>query len=96
MFSQVHEFEWDRGNKDKNLKKHGVSNEEIEEAFFDVNKKIFTDVLHSGKEERFKIAAKTQKSRLLFVVFTLRGKKVRVISAKDLNKKEVLLYEKSS
>ena len=90
------EFEWDKGNKDKNWLKHRVTNEECEEVFFDKNKKILKDVLHSDKEKRFIILGKTKKGRLLFVVFTIRNKKIRVISARDINKKEVILYEKKT
>jgi len=89
-------FEWDKGNKDKNWLKHGVTNEECEEVFFDKNKKILKDILHSNKEKRFIILGKTKKGRLLFVVFTIRKKKLRVISARDINKKEVILYEKKT
>jgi uncharacterized DUF497 family protein len=93
---EPHEFEWNKGNKDKNWLKHKVKNEECEEIFFDKKKKILKDVLHSGKEKRFIILGKTKKERLLFVVFTIRNKKVRVISARDVNKKEVILYEEKS
>ncbi|PIS15604.1 hypothetical protein COT62_02800 [Candidatus Roizmanbacteria bacterium CG09_land_8_20_14_0_10_41_9] len=87
------EFEWDSGNRDKN-RKHGVENFESEEVFFDNKRFIFKDHIHSGKEERFKLLGKTKKGRLLFVVFTIRKRKVRIISARDVNRKEVGLYEK--
>ena len=90
------EFIWDKGNIDKNWKKHRVSNKECEEVFFDRNKKTFKDKLHSGKEERFRIIGKTKKKRLLFIAFTIRSYKVRVISARDINKKEVYLYEEGT
>lgn len=89
-------FQWDKGNKDKNYEKHGVQNNEIEETFYDKNKKLFRDTVHSIQEERYRILGKTKLDRLLFVVFTIRDQKVRVISARDLNKKEVHLYEKTT
>ncbi|MBP7967062.1 BrnT family toxin [Candidatus Woesebacteria bacterium] len=89
-------FQWDPGNRDKNFLKHSVSNTEIEEAFYDQKKKIFKDKIHSGKEERYRIIAKTNTSRLLFIVFTIRDTHVRIISARDLNKKEEYLYEKKT
>lgn len=89
-------FVWDRGNSKKNEHKHGVTDQESEEPFFDNKRKIFTDRLHSGKEERFRIVGKTKKRRLLFVVFTIRKGCVRIISARDINKKEVYLYEKTT
>ena len=96
LLSEPFSFQWDKGNVDKNLKKHNVSNSEVEEIFYDKHKKLFTDRLHSGNEERLRIIGKTKKDRLLFIVFTIRDKKVRVISARNLNKKEVYLYEKKT
>lgn len=86
------EFEWDKGNVDKN-KKHGVENKESEEIFLDEERFIFKDRVHSNKEERFRILGKTKEGRVLFLVFTIRGKKVRIISARDVNKKERRFYE---
>lgn len=90
------EFVWDKGNEGKNRLKHRVTDKECEEVFFDKKKKIFKDKLHSGKEERFRIVGKTKRQRLLFLAFTVRGRKIRVISARDINKKEVYLYEKNT
>ena len=89
-------FEWDEGNRDKNREKHGVSANEMEEVFFDADKRAYPDPKHSSTEARSIIVGKTKKGRLLFVVYTIRDKKIRVISARDLNKKrEVDLYEKA-
>ena len=89
------EFEWDEGNIDKNIK-HKVANKEAEEIFFDRKKVIYKDTFHSKGEERLIILGKTQRGRLLYTIFTLRNTKVRIISTRDINKKEVKLYEKSS
>lgn len=91
------EFVWDKGNQDKNWRKHKVANNECEEAFTDKNKKIYKDELHSDGEKRFILLGKTKKRRLLFVAFTQRGKKARVISARDINKQKARkLYEKNA
>lgn len=92
---KVFEFEWDRGNIDKN-KKHDVEDKETEEVFFDEKKTIYKDKLHSKYEGRFIVLGKTKEDRFLYVVFTKRGKKVRIISARDINKREVKLYEKAT
>ncbi|PIQ69939.1 hypothetical protein COS55_00995 [Candidatus Shapirobacteria bacterium CG03_land_8_20_14_0_80_40_19] len=89
---KVLEFEWDKGNIDKN-KKHKVKNQECEQAFFDENKIILKDILHSVAEKRFILVGKTENKRCLYIIFTYRGKKLRIISARDINKKEVKLYE---
>lgn len=89
----VVEFEWNKGNINKN-KKHEVTNEESEEAFFDENKVIYKDIFHSKQEQRFVLLGRTRKERLLYIIFTKRSKKVRIISTRNINKKEVHLYEK--
>ena len=93
VFKEPVEFEWNKGNIDKN-KKHDVENREAEEVFQDENKYTFKDRVHSKNEERFRIVGKTKNGRLLFIVFTKRDKKIRIISAPDINKKEVSIYEK--
>lgn len=93
LFNKISGFEWDKGNKDKNSEKHKVSNEECEEVFFDKNKKILKDILHSDKEERYIILGKTRRDRLLFLVFTVRKEKIRIISARDIKNKEKKFYE---
>jgi uncharacterized DUF497 family protein len=93
VFEKVAGFEWDEGNKGKNWDKHKVRDEECEELFFDHDKKILKDILHSGKEKRYIIIGKTKKQRPLFAAFTIRKDKVRIISARDLNKKEYKYYE---
>lgn len=88
-------FEWDQGNKDKNLLKHGITDGECEEVFFDNKKRVLKDVFHSNHESRYILIGQTKKQRILFVVFTARNHKIRIISARDLNKKERNLYEKT-
>jgi uncharacterized DUF497 family protein len=89
-------FQWDRGNERKNLDKHGVSMSEIEEAFFDPRKKLLADKFHSGAEDRFLLLGQTRAGRLLLVVFTIRGHRIRAISARDLSRKERRLYEEAT
>lgn len=86
------EFEWDKGNKGKNFHKHKVIDEECEEVFFDSKKKILKDSLHLDKENRCILLGQTKKQRLLFVVFMMRQKRIRIISARNINKRERKLY----
>lgn len=88
-------FEWDKGNKGKNLK-HGVTDEECEEVFFDPQKKLLKDILHARTESRYILIGTTKQQRLLFIVFTLRNDKVRIVSARDLNQRERRLYEEAA
>jgi len=94
--NNLQQFEWDKWNTDKIHQRHDVESSECEEAFFDENKVILRDILHSGREERYILLGKTTKKRLLFIVFTVRKDKIRVISARDINKKERGLYEKTT
>lgn len=81
-------FDWNEGNKYKNWEKHKVDFRECEEVFFNRPLKIFYDVKHSQKEGRFMALGITDKDRRLTVSFTIRGKKIRVISARDQSQKE--------
>ena len=89
-------FEWDQGNRDKNLIKHQVTLSECEEIFVSQSKLLFNDVLHSGQEDRYGVFGKTRLERRVVIVFTIRNNKIRVISARDLNKKERKFYEEAS
>jgi hypothetical protein len=97
MYKKVQEcagFQWDRYNIQKNLEKHNVSSIESEQAFFNRPLIVVQDVQHSQDEERFYVLGKTDQSRRLFVAFTIREKLIRVISSRDMNKKERKIYEK--
>ncbi|MBI5024379.1 MAG: BrnT family toxin [Candidatus Omnitrophica bacterium] len=96
ILDKLGEFQWDKGNKGKNHLKHKVTDQECEEVFFDQNKKIFKDILHSDNEERYILLGQTKGNRILFVVFTIRSGKIRVISARDLNEREKKLYEEKT
>lgn len=92
---KVLEFEWDEANV-SHIAKHNVVPKEAEEVFFDKNNVQDEDVKHSTTEERSLIIGKTMKGRLLYQIFAIRGNKIRVISSRDINKKEVHLYEKET
>ncbi len=89
------EFEWDDGNIDKNLIKHNVANQESEEPFSNKPLLLNRDREHSQHEQRFQVLGRTKKDRLLFISFTIRNRKVRIVSARDMNKKERGYYEKA-
>ncbi len=89
------EFEWDAGNKNKNFLKHNVSMQEAEEVFFNEPLLISQDMSHSLQEQRFVALGRTNNSRRLFLSFTIRNYKVRVISVRDMSKKERSTYEQS-
>jgi uncharacterized protein len=88
------EFDWDEHNLDKNRDKHAVNPGECEEVFFNQPLLVVDDPGHSLVEVRFHALGKSDAGRRLLVVFTLRGTKIRVISVRDMSRKERAIYEK--
>ena len=87
-------FDWDDGNARKN-DKHGVSMAESEQVFFNSPLLLLADELHSRNELRFHALGKTNQGRQLHITFALRQKVtlIRVISARDMHRKERAIYE---
>lgn len=94
-FPRVTGFEWDDGNRDKNWAKHQVSNSNCEEIFFNLPLLLQPDEAHSESEAAYYVLGQTNAGRRLFIVFTIREKKVRVISARDMRVRERYFYEQS-
>ena len=93
LFQNVEQFEWDSGNSEKNFRKHGVTRLECEEVFFETPLFVATDEHHSDKEARYYALGRTAVGRFLFVVFTIRDTNLRVISARDMSRRERRTYE---
>jgi len=83
-------FEWDEDKNKLNQKVHGIAFEDAKFVFNDPGKVILPDLYHSGKEERWLVIGIVSKA--LFVVFTERGEKIRLISARTATKIEERLY----
>ena len=95
-FNTLDGFEWDEGNLE-HIKKHNVEAPECEEMFFNLPLLINEDPEHSSKTEmRFEVLGQTNERRKLFLVFTIRNKKIRIISTRDQNQKERREYEKQT
>lgn len=86
-------FDWDRANVQKNWNRHEVSFYECEEVFFR-DPVIIPDTGHSDAEARFFAMGRTVRGRLLTIIFTVRENKIRVISARDMSRKERKAYGK--
>ena len=87
-------FEWDHGNLTKNWERHDVSVAECEQVFFNRPLIARHDARHSEKEARVYVLGQTDAGRRLFVVFTIRKDKVRVISARDMTRAERQKYQR--
>ena len=86
-------FQWDKGNLEKNWLKHGVNPSECEQLFFNLPLVANSDIKHSEKENRYYSLGRTDSNRFLFVVFTIRKNQIRIISARDMNRKERKVYK---
>lgn len=95
--AKISGFDWDDGNARKN-DKHGVSTAEAEQVFFNDPLLLITDAKHSQTEPRFHALGKTDEGRTLHITFTLRsaGERIRVISARDMHRKERTIYEQTA
>ena len=87
------DFEWDEDKNKLNIFKHKISFEEAKTVFVDDYSRIFDDIEHSDEEFREIIFGYSNKNRLLVVSFTERNDKIRIISARKVNKNERKLYE---
>ncbi|MCX7089149.1 MAG: BrnT family toxin [Methylococcales bacterium] len=96
-YTKITAFDWDDGNARKN-DKHGVSMAEAEQVFFNQPLLVIDDIKHSQGEGRFHALGKTNEDRLLHITFTLRhaGGSIRVISARDMHRKERNIYEQTT
>jgi uncharacterized protein len=91
-FQTVDGFDWDHGNISKNWEKHKVTPVQCEELFFNMPLVVQTGEQHSVSEKRYFALGKTDAERRLFIVFAIRGRKIRVISARDMSRKERKIY----
>ena len=94
---QITGFDCDDGNSRKSADKHDVSQAEAEGVFFNDPLIVVEDSKHSETEPRFNALGKTTQNRLLHITFTLRqdGTLIRVISARDMHRKEKKAYEQA-
>jgi uncharacterized protein len=96
-FSKVIGFEWDEGNARKN-ERHCVTQAEAEQVFFNFPLLVLSDLKHSELEPRFHALGASHEGRRLHLTFTLRNEEqlIRVISARDMHRKERVIYEQAT
>ena len=87
-------FDWDQGNVAKNWDRHQVTPEEAEDVFFHDPFVLRSDVTHSKREKRYWALGQTANGRLIFIAFTVRRKLIRVISARNMSRREVEEYKR--
>ena len=95
IFDKYFDFQWDGGNDTKNWDKHDVSQVECEQAFFNFPAIFMQDIRHSHEENRYCLFGQSMSGRKLCLIFTMRLNVVPIISARDMNQKERMLYEEA-
>jgi len=87
------DFEWDEGNILKSYSKHDITIKEAESIFIDTYLSVAEDTKHSINEKRYAAVGTSINARILFVVYTIRKRRIRIISARPANRKERRHYE---
>ena len=97
-FSLIEGFQWDAGNDRKSVDRHGVSQGEAEQVFFNEPLLVLSDISHSRTEKRFHALGRTEDGRRLHITFTLRehSRRIRVISARDMSRTERTRYDQDA
>ena len=96
IVGQCEGFDWDDGNFHKNWDRHDVTYSECEQIFFNLPLLIADDYAHGDDDDdRYLALGRTDMNRRLFLVFEIRVKMIRVISGRDMTKKERSIYEKN-
>ncbi len=97
-FGRLTGFQWDEGNARKSADKHGVSQAEAEQVFFNEPLLVIGDIRHSRSEPRFHALGISNAGRRMHVTFTLREENttIRVISARDMQRKERARYDQET
>lgn len=87
------EFEWDENKNVENIKNHdGISFERAVQAFDDDLAVPFEDPEHSDENETRYALIGMCESGLVFISFTFRGERYRIISARKASRKMEKIY----
>ncbi len=95
LLQKCESFDWDEHNVEKNWEKHRVDTAQCEEVFFNSTLIAASDTKHSDREARYLVLGQSNAQRLLFVSFTIRKNMIRIISARDMTRRERKIYEES-
>lgn len=89
------QFEWDRRKETSNRRKHGVGFREAATVFGDPLATTFPDIDHSAFEDRFLTIGASASGRLLVVAHAESGENIRIISARQVTRRERKFYEEA-
>jgi uncharacterized DUF497 family protein len=88
LIEAVEGFEWDVGNSEKNWKRHQVTQAECEQVFANLPLLLSVTTRAGEGEARYFVLGRTDAVRELTIVFTVRDKRLRVISARPMSRRE--------
>lgn len=94
LFPDVEAFDWDAGNMEKSEDKHTVSWTEAEQVFFN-RPMVVAESQTADRESQHFALGNTNAGRQLTIVFTIRGRSLRVISARPMSRRERRVYGKA-
>src|SRR6266853_4313150 len=95
LIDEYEGFQWAAANSGKIWERHRVAPTECEELFFNRPLVVDEDEEHSSAAEPMYALGQSDAGRLLFAAFTIRERLIRVISARDMNRRERRTYEKA-
>jgi uncharacterized DUF497 family protein len=93
FFQDLEGFQWDDANSSKNWTRHEVTQTEAEQAV--LNRPVVVADARLGREARWFAFGRTDRHRTLTVVFTIRGRLLRVISARPMSRRERKRYDQA-
>jgi uncharacterized DUF497 family protein len=88
---KIERISWDQETAD-HISNHSVSPEEVEEVLFN---DVDPPLIMRGKEGKYLAYGKTNGGRLLLVVWVTKHRKTKIITARDVSKKEKQFYKRS-
>lgn len=88
-----HEFQWDDAKARRNARRHGVRFLEAATVFADPLARTTFDPVHSDFEDRYVITGRSNRGRVLVVVYTERRRTIRIITAHRATRRERRSYE---
>lgn len=93
--NDILQFEWNEAKSEQCLRDRGFSFAFVVPAFADPYRRVEIDERWAYGEIRYRLYDRID-GRLFVVVYTMRGRTVRIISARKANGRERRIYDKGS
>lgn len=95
MIHEDSDFIWDEGNID-HIARHQLNPFEVEDVFFGrvIAAPAYNQITFYGKEKRHALIGQSYTGRILYIVYSQRAHKIRVVTARDATKTEKKRYRR--